>query len=533
MDAIGSIVAKELKISRRIQTWPEYPNVAAIHPKVCGYNDHDDNIICIVDLAQERFQMDNTSMLESYWWLSFKAYCTRCRVIFEEYLASNCHQREIENAITRNADICGVIFEFMWCPETTLCGDHHIAELFIEGFYETDSLIALRTPSTSGSASFGFMSFSAENPYASMSGGADAQSNGLKPNESDDDDQYRLELLLVDGSGHRLLKWFEIAMPSIVAPLSTSREREGAVYNVMMKHWECRLSADRRYLLIFPQKLGEIGDVELRNNELFWVQSLYGNTSSTDPAHRHIFAVNACDLRRQFECRCLKLIVSKELPARFRMLPLHRDCVLIWNFSVNGAVDDLFAVVGDDNVVPRKLRNRILGIENAQNFANYRFKDGNLKDLIRDVPKLCGLNGRVVFGGACFVSVLQDIDGVRVYEDTEKGDGPKLIDKAVNNAFYYSSWCPVQILPPKESGKWITDYVPWRGESVLARWPSMGCKSRYGIWRNDNDEFKAPKWECTQSMEYDDLPWNTAIMKCYHFGERIKTLLLAIHLANQ
>ena len=159
-----------------------------------------------------------------------------------------------------------------------------------------------------------------------------------------------------------------------------------------------------------------------------------------------------------------------------------------------------------------------------------RFKDGTLNDLIRDVPKLCALGGRVVFGGACFVSVLDDVEAVDVLEDVENGYGPKLICKQVSSAFYYSSWCPVRICPPKDSGRWITDYVPFRRESVLARWPGDECRTRYGVWRQSEDD---DAWKCVESAEYDDAGWSSAVLGCYHFGERTKTLLLAIHLMNK
>ena len=362
---IGSIVAKDLKINRRIETWTEYPNVAAIHPTITGHSANDDNMICIVDLAQQRFQLDNVSMLESYWWLSFKNYCAECTAIFQEHLGSLTVADNDNDSHSASSDICSVICQFLWSQNTKLCGDHHIAELFISSFYETDSLIALRTPTAK--PKFDFLSFSGDNPYAA-NGDADGAMDIATESEPEDM-RYRLELLRADLSSHSLSNWFEIEMPSISVPRSTSRERTGAVFNSMMKHWECRLSADKRYLLIFAQKTGEIGDVQLRNNKLFWIQRL----CTIDNSHRRLFAVNECDLSQQFECRCLKLVVSRELPARFRILPLRNDSMLIWNFSVNGAVDDLFAVVGDDEVIPNKLRNRICGIENAQNFKNYRF----------------------------------------------------------------------------------------------------------------------------------------------------------------
>ena len=128
------------------------------------------------------------------------------------------------------------------------------------------------------------------------------------------------------------------------------------------------------------------------------------------------------------------------------------------------------------------------------------------------------------------MSVLQGVEGVQVFEDTEKGDGPKLISKEVSAAFYYSSWCPVQILPPKDKARWITDYVPFGAESVLARWPGDSAKTSYGIWRYIEKE---SKWKCAESKEYDDAQWNSTVLGCYHFGERVKTLLIAIALTNK
>jgi len=245
-----------------------------------------------------------------------------------------------------------------------------------------------------------------------------------------------------------------------------------------------------------------------------------------DPSRRRLFAFNECDLSRRFETQCLKLLVSTEQPARFRILPLRKRSSLIWNFSVNGAVADLFAAVGPDT--PEPLRNRLFRVDNAQNFKNYRFKDGGLKDLIRDVPKLCALKGGgVVFGGACFVSVLRDLDRVRVYEATESGDGPQLITGEVPGAFYFASRLDVEICAPRDTARWITDYVPFRDDSVLARWPGDGGRSVFGIWRFDRE---SRKWQSTRSEPYDDVEWNSAIFGCYHFAERTKTLLLAIRL---
>jgi len=522
MEAIGSIVASDLSISRRITTWSEYPNVAAIHPTVSGegVDSADRNVICLVDLAQQRFEVGNAAQLESLWWLSFKNWWSATSSILRERLS----------AASKDEDIESVILQFVAGDRVKLCGEHHVAELFIESFYETDSLIAFRTPSSSPKPTFDFLSFSAENPYALSAAPTVSVSASAASEDTLSDDEAagpRLELLRVDAAGHCLWRWFEIAMPKLTAPRTTSREKEGAALSSMMEHWECRLSEDRRYLLIFPQKLGEIGDVELRHNALFWVHSLCtlkGNGS------RSVFAVNRCDLRQQFECQCLGLVVARELPARFRILPYSSRSMLIWNFSANGAVDDLFAVIGPDHEVPAQLRNRMLGVENAQNFKNYRFKDGALKDLIRDVPKLCALNGRIVFGGACFVSVLDDVEAVTVFEDTAKGDGPKLITKTVAAAFYHSSWLPVHVLPPQDMARWIADYVPFRAQSVLARWPGDHCKARYGVWR-----FVAEKaqWQCVESMDYDEMAWNSTVMGCYHFGERTKTLLLAIDLTNK
>ena len=143
-----------------------------------------------------------------------------------------------------------------------------------------------------------------------------------------------------------------------------------------------------------------------------------------------------------------------------------------------------------------------------------------MKDLIRDVPKLCSLNGLIIFGGACFLSILYDFDRIHVYEDSQD-----LITNAVPSAFCYDVWMPVSICSPKDIAQWITDYIPFGKESILARWQGKVGKANYGIWKCVNEE-----WKCIKSEEYDDQKWNNSIMCCYHFGDRIRTILLSIEL---
>ena len=44
--------------------------------------------------------------------------------------------------------------------------------------------------------------------------------------------------------------------------------------------------------------------------------------------------------------------------------------MLLWNFSINGAVNDCFSFINPTNP---KLNNKLLQIDNAQNFNNYRY----------------------------------------------------------------------------------------------------------------------------------------------------------------
>ena len=153
----------------------------------------------------------------------------------------------------------------------------------------------------------------------------------------------------------------------------------------------------------------------------------------------------------------------------------------------------------------------------------YRFKGGDLKDLIRDVPKLCSINGQIIFGGACFLSVLSDFERIHVYEDTQD-----LITNAVPSAFCYNAWMPVNICPPKNISQWITDYIPFGDGRILGRWQGKIGKSNYGIWQCTGKD--GNEWKCVESEEYDDQKWSNSVMCCYHFGDRIKTILLSIEL---
>mmetsp|Transcript_5001 Transcript_5001/g.4372 ORF Transcript_5001/g.4372 Transcript_5001/m.4372 type:complete len:235 (+) Transcript_5001:2-706(+) len=230
---------------------------------------------------------------------------------------------------------------------------------------------------------------------------------------------------------------------------------------------------------------------------------------------------------KQFATKVNKLLVSIEEPARYKIMSMtQNDQILIWNFSINGAVNDCFSVINPTNP---KLNNRLLQIDNAQNFNNYRFKDkdGELKDLIRDVPKLCNLNGSIVFGGACFLSILSSdcINKIHVYDDIENDGPPQLITNKVSSAFSYSSWIPIKICSVKDNSKWITDYIIFENECILGRWQGNIGKSVYGIWDNNG--------KCIKSNEYDGFKWNNCTMCCYHFGDRIKTILLSLQLQQE
>ena len=157
----------------------------------------------------------------------------------------------------------------------------------------------------------------------------------------------------------------------------------------------------------------------------------------------------------------------------------------------------------------------------------HRFKDGDIKDLIRDVPKLCSLNGScIIFGGACFLSILNDINHIHVY-DKEEDNGMKLITNQVPNGFTYDSWIPVKICQSKNITQWITDYIPFKNKCILSRWQGKLGKPMYGIWELMNNE-----WKCVKTNEYNDMIWNNSILSCYHFGDRLKTILLSIQLQN-
>lgn len=533
MDAIGQISAKNIVIERRIESYTKYPNVITIHPTLASYNDDDSNIICIVDLAQQNFQICNQEHLDSCWWLSFQSYCAVCRPMLNTCL-SHSEKTEMDEESEEMNEIANLIFDYLSGSQMKLSGDHHVAELFADRYYETDSLIVLNTPSPA--ACFDFLSFSADNPYASNIDQLQLDENHNKENKpkNNNDEQYKVQMLRADAKHSCLYQWHEILLPKIASPTSTSRESPECVYNDMLKHWECKLSQDLRFLIIFPEKLGEICDVSLTSNgKLYWIQSLNGSQSQSLEKSfdfRRIFAFNECNVLKQFECKTKKLLCSVEQPSRFKIMPCGEHKCVVWNFSINGASEDLFCVIHAEGTAKNgKLNNKLLAINNAQNFNNYRFEDGNLQDLIRDVPKLCSLNGSIIFGGACFLSILSadNVDKIAVYDSEE--DGKRLICNEVSRAFCYDTFVPIDIATPQDNSKWITDYVPFRGNSILARWLGTIGKTVYGVWQYNK---QSKKWLCTKSDEYDEMKWSASTMCCYHFGDRIKTLLLSIQLQH-
>eukprot|EP00483_Globobulimina_turgida_P012583 UN12606 len=180
MDSVGSLIANEIKIKNEIEPYPNYPNVIALHPTLDSYNSHNNNIIAIVDLAQQEFQIKDQAQLNSYWWLSFKSYCTQCRIIFSQFINNtNNNNNALSDKQEMDTDtddnkidveletLFNCIFEFISGTKIELTSDHHIAELFIEGHFETDSLISLNTPQPKQNFDFDF-TFSADNPYANL-----------------------------------------------------------------------------------------------------------------------------------------------------------------------------------------------------------------------------------------------------------------------------------------------------------------------------------------------------------------------------
>ena len=117
------------------------------------------------------------------------------------------------------------------------------------------------------------------------------------------------------------------------------------------------------------------------------------------------------------------------------------------------------------------------------------------------------------------------INKIHVYDDTENDGPPTLMTNKVSSAFSYSSWIPIKICNVKDNSKWITDYIIFKNKCILGRWQGNIGKSVYGIWDNNGD--------CIESNEYDGFKWNNSTMCCYHFGDRIKTILLSLQLQQQ
>lgn len=378
MEECGKLNVNNIEIKKRIEQYSDYPNVITFHPKIDTFNDNDDNIICLIDLAQQNFQISNKSLLNSYWWLSFKSYCNQLTLIINKYLNNNDDKTKI---------ITDTIFEFIGngSSETSesisLTSDHHIADLFTDNYFETDTMIALNAPKPK--QNFDFLTFSDDNPYANIDKltiNDDKDKNKEEEEEEEEDKEYKIEFIGVDTKTNKLFKWYQILIPKIKSPKTTSRESSTSIYNEMLKHWECKLSQDLRFLIIYPQKLGEICDVYLtKQGKIYWIQSLNsGNNLIKNPLNntdqfnlRRIFTLNECNVMQQFAVKPLKILISVEEPARFKIMCLPNDQILIWNFSINGASDDLYTIINSTN---SKLKNKLLSIDNAQTFTNYRYQ---------------------------------------------------------------------------------------------------------------------------------------------------------------
>lgn len=75
--------------------------------------------------------------MQSKWWLSFKNYTKECHKIFLNLYST-------ENT-EENETISMLIMSYI-IKHTELDHNHSITDLFTDGFYSTDSLIALHTP---------------------------------------------------------------------------------------------------------------------------------------------------------------------------------------------------------------------------------------------------------------------------------------------------------------------------------------------------------------------------------------------------
>lgn len=389
MQEIGKLNVDNMKIKNSVKTYPQFPNVITMHPTMTdnnneSFNGHDENIICLIDLAQQNFQVSDITLLNSYWWLSFKSYYNQCQIIFNQYLLTLNKDNNDKNKIISNI-ICQYAFIDL-SQEISLTADHHIADLFSDTHFDTDSMIALNVPKPK--QKFDFLTFSDDNPYANIDKLKidDDKTKEKEQEEEEQDMQPKIEFIRADIDKTKLFKWYQIEIPEISSPKTTSRETSGSVYNDMLKYWECKLSQDKRFLIIFPEKLGEICDIFLsKEGKIYWIQSL--NTDKKENCHplnkntfnlRRIFAFNECDVMKQFKTKVHKLLVSVEEPSRYKIVPLqgnnnnNNDSMLIWNFSINGAVNDCFSIINPTNP---KLNNRLIQIDNAQNFNNYRYYD--------------------------------------------------------------------------------------------------------------------------------------------------------------
>ena len=141
MQQIGKLHVDNMKIKNNVKTYDEYPNVISMHPTMTDsddapFNDHDDNIICLIDLAQQNFQISDITLLNSYWWLSFKSYCNQCQILFNKYLL-NLDNDDDDNT-NKNKIICDIISGYAFIDlskEVSLTSDHHIADLFSRNLF--------------------------------------------------------------------------------------------------------------------------------------------------------------------------------------------------------------------------------------------------------------------------------------------------------------------------------------------------------------------------------------------------------------
>ena len=123
---------------------------------------------------------------------------------------------------------------------------------FLETYFDTDSLITLNAPKPK--QKFDFLTFSDDNPYANIDKlkiDDDKAKQENEEKEAEKDMQHKIEFIRADTDKNKLFKWYEILIPEIKTPKTTSRDSSESIYNSMLEYWECKLSQDRRFLGIF------------------------------------------------------------------------------------------------------------------------------------------------------------------------------------------------------------------------------------------------------------------------------------------